>query len=69
MTASEALHIAHADAERAYHDLSAYRVLVSLEEDGWHVEYELNNPRLNGGGPNYIIDPVSGEIVSKVYNQ
>jgi len=26
-----------------------------MEQDGWHVDYELNNPKLKGGGPNYTI--------------
>jgi|GEM_PF-5143872 len=25
--------------------------LLVLEEDGWHVDYELKDPRLKGGGP------------------
>jgi len=64
----QALTIAHADAVRAYHDLSAYRIQVVLEADGWHVDYELKDPRLKGGGPHYVID-VSGAIVSKRYEQ
>jgi hypothetical protein len=47
----EALKIAHLDAAKAYRDLSAYRVLVALQHDGWHVDYELKDSRMNGGGP------------------
>lgn len=66
---AQALGIAQADALRAYHDLSAYRIEVVLEADGWHVDYDLKDPRLKGGGPHYVIDANSGAIVSKRYEQ
>jgi hypothetical protein len=65
----KALVIAQADAARAYRDLSSFRIQVVLEDDGWHVDYELKDPRLKGGGPHYIIDPHSGAILSKRYEQ
>ncbi|MGE0822562.1 MAG: PepSY domain-containing protein [Candidatus Binatia bacterium] len=65
----QVLQIARDDAEKAYRDLSAYRVDAKLEPDGWHVDYELKNPHANGGGPHYIIDPVSGKILRKKYQQ
>ena len=40
-----------------------------LEEDGWHVDYELKDPRFKGGGPHYLIDPYTGVIRSKKYHQ
>lgn len=61
--------MAQADAETAYRDLSVYRIQLVLEADGWHVDYELKDPRLKGGGPHYVIDAVSGMIVSKRYEQ
>jgi hypothetical protein len=69
MTAEDALRIAQPDAERAYRDLSPYRVTVALESDGWHVDYELKDPRLEGGGPHYVIDANTGAIVTKRYEQ
>ena len=63
------LAIAQADASTVYRDLAAYRIHLSLESDGWHVDYELNDPRLKGGGPHYVLDPHTGEIVSKRYEQ
>ena len=42
---------------------------VWYADDGWHVDYELKTPLLNGGGPHYIIDPVSGQITWKKYEQ
>jgi hypothetical protein len=69
LAADQALAIAQADAVRAYRDLSAYSIRLALEEDGWHVEYQLRDPRLKGGGPRYVIDPLAGTIISKSYEQ
>ena len=65
----EALAVARADAERAYRDLSPYRILLTLEEDGWHVDYELKAPHCKGGGPHYLIDSSTGVILDKRYEQ
>jgi hypothetical protein len=64
-----ALAIAQADAVRAYRDLSPFRIQLVLDHDGWHVDYELKDPRLKGGGPHYLIDPHTGAILSKRYEQ
>jgi hypothetical protein len=69
MPCDQALRIARLDAEKAYRDLSPYRISLALEADGWHVDYELKNPRAKGGGPHYLIDPASGTILSKRYEQ
>jgi hypothetical protein len=63
------LAIAQAAAAKAYRDLSVYRIQLALEADGWHVDYELKDPRLKGGGPHFVIDPHSGNINSKRYEQ
>lgn len=65
----EVLRIAHADAEKAYRDLAPYRITLALEDDGWHVDYVFKDPNWNGGGPHYIIDPQTGAIVKKRYEQ
>ena len=65
ISASRALTEAESDAMRAYRDLSPFRVEIRLEDDGWHVDYELTNPRLQGGGPHYIIDASDGRILHK----
>jgi hypothetical protein len=65
----QALAIAQADALRAYRDLSPYRIHVVLEEDGWHVDYKLNDPRHKGGRPRYVIEAFTGKILSKRYEQ
>ena len=44
-------------------------MLISLEDDGWHVDYELKNDKMMGGGPHYVIDAESGTIIAKRYEQ
>ena len=63
------LKIARLDAERAYRDLAPYRISIALEPDGWHIDYELKDPHLNGGGPHYVIDASTGSINWKEYEQ
>jgi hypothetical protein len=65
----QALTVAQDDAIRAYGDLSRYRILLALEDDGWHVDFELKDPRLKGGGLHYVINATSGAITSKRYEQ
>ncbi len=65
----KALQIARGDAEKVYRDLSEYRIDSKLEQDGWHIDFELKDPDLDGGGPHYLIDPLNGRIVSKRYEQ
>ncbi len=69
ISCDQALRIARTDAESAYRDLSIYRIAMSLEENGWLVDYELKDPELQGGGPHYVIDARTGEILSKRYEQ
>jgi hypothetical protein len=69
LAGAQILAIAQADATRVYRDLSPYRIQLVLEDDGWHVDYELKDPRLKGGGPHYLIDAQTGVIVSKRYEQ
>ena len=69
LAGDQALAIAQADAARVYRDLSLYRIQLVLEDDGWHVDYDLKNPGLKGGGPHYIIDAQTGAVVSRRYEQ
>lgn len=69
LSADQVLRIAQADASKVYRDLSGYRIRLELEQEGWHVDYELKDPKFKGGGPHYIIDPLTGVIVSKRYEQ
>lgn len=69
MTCDRALAIARLDAEQVYRNLERFRILIALESDGWHIEYWLKDPNVQGGGPHYIIDAVTGSILSKKYFQ
>jgi hypothetical protein len=69
ITADEALRIARVDGEKAYRDLSPYRIEIRLEQDGWHIDYEFKNPEVQGGGPHYVIDAATGAILWKRYEQ
>jgi hypothetical protein len=69
ISSDRALTIALADASRAYRDLSIYRIQLVLEHDGWHIDYEVKDPTLKGGGPHYLIDATSGAILAKRYEQ
>jgi hypothetical protein len=69
ITSDEALRIARLDGEKAYRDLSAFQITLTYQQDGWHVDYELTDPLVAGGGPHYVIDGTTGQIVSKRYEQ
>ena len=34
-----------------------------------HVDYELTDPLAAGGGPHYVIDPDTGTILARRYEQ
>jgi hypothetical protein len=69
VSCDQALKIAQTDAGRVYRDLSLYRITILLEDDRWLVDYELKDQSLQGGGPHYVINATSGEILSKRYDQ
>ena len=69
LAVAEILRIAHQDAQAAYRDLSGLKITLTLCADGWHVDYDLTDPLSAGGGPHYVIDPVSGRILAKRYEQ
>lgn len=69
LAGDRALAIAQTDAIDAYRDLSMFRIQLALEDDGWHVDYELKDRRHKGGGPHYVIDAQTGAITSKRYEQ
>lgn len=69
LACDEALRVTRLEAQKVYRDLSGYRISMTLEPDGWHVDYELKDPNLNGGGPHFVIDGTTGRIVIKRYEQ
>jgi hypothetical protein len=69
LAGDQALAIAQADASRVYGDLSPYSIRLVLEPDGWHIDYELKDPRFKGGGPHYVVDATTGAISWRRYDQ
>lgn len=69
LAVAEVLRIAQRDAEAAYRDLSGFKITLTPSPDGWHVDYDLTDPLSAGGGPHYVIDPYTGDIVSRRYEQ
>jgi hypothetical protein len=69
LSADAALRLARLDAEQKYRDLTAYRIAIVFEDDHWRIDYEMRDPNVQGGGPHYLIDAVTGAIHSKRYGQ
>ena len=69
VSADVALRIARLDAEQKYRDLSTYRIAIVFEDNHWRIDYEMRDPNVQGGGPHYLIDAVTGAILSKRYAQ
>jgi hypothetical protein len=69
VTCDRALAVANADAAQKYQRLWRFRIEVELEPDGWHIVYTLRDPDFVGGGPHYVIDAATGQIISKKYYQ
>lgn len=69
MSSDDVLSIAQQDAETVYRDLSDRKIVLALQPDGWHVDYELTDPLSAGGGPHYLIDATTGAILAKRYDQ
>jgi hypothetical protein len=66
---AEVLRIAHQDAQKVYGDLSGFKITLTPCPDGWHVDYDLTDPLSAGGGPHYVIDPQTGLIRARRYEQ
>ena len=69
LTSDEVLRIANNDAALVYGDLANFKISIRMSLDGWHVEYDLVDPDMQGGGRHYVIDRNDGKIVSKKYDQ
>ena len=65
----KALEIANNDARKVYRDLSIYNIKAELIDEEWHIDYNLSNPQMVGGGPHYIISTKTGSILSYRYEQ
>ena len=69
LAVAEVLRIAHQDAQAVYADLSGFKITMTPCDDGWHIDYDLTDPLVAGGGPHYVIHPDTGEIVTRRYEQ
>jgi hypothetical protein len=69
LAVADILRIAHADAQAVYRDLSGFKITLTPCPNGWHVDYELTDPLSAGGGPHYVIDPDTGNILERRYEQ
>jgi hypothetical protein len=69
LAVADVLRIAHQDAQTVYRDLSGYKITLLACPDGWHVDYDLTDPLSAGGGPHYVIDPQTGAILGRRYEQ
>ncbi len=65
----EALSIAHENASKFYRDLTIYKIEANYKEGNWHIDYELNDSGMVGGGPHYIISAQTGKIESYRFEQ
>ena len=66
---AEVLRIAHQDAQTVYRDVSGFKITLTPCVDGWHVDYDLTDPLSAGGGPHYVIDGDTGNILDRRYEQ
>ncbi len=69
LAVADVLRIAHQDAQVVYRDLSGFKITLFRCPDGWHVDYDLADPLSAGGGPHYVIDPDTGTILTRRYEQ
>jgi hypothetical protein len=69
LAVAEILRIAHQDAQAVYKDLGGFKITLMPCPDGWHVDYDLTDPLSAGGGPHYVIDPNTGVILARRYEQ
>ena len=69
LAVADVLRVAHEDAQAAYRDLSGFKITLLRCPDGWHVDYDLTDPLSAGGGPHYVIDPNTGDILTRRYEQ
>jgi len=69
LAVAEVLRFAHLDAQAVYRDLSGFKIPLTPCPDGWQVDYDLTDPLSAGGGPHYVIDPQTGDILARRYEQ
>jgi hypothetical protein len=60
--------IAKGDAIQSY-TLSDYNIIVQEQPKAWRVVFALKDPSWIGGGPDYLIDKKTGNILNATYNK
>lgn len=60
--------IAKGDAIQSY-TLSDYNIIVHEQPKAWRVVFDLKNPAWTGGGPDYLIDKKTGNVLNATYNK
>ena len=65
----DVLRIANQDAQAVYRKLAGFKITLTHCPDGWHVDYDMTDPRSKGGGPHYVIHPHTGDILVRRYEQ
>lgn len=63
----EAQKIARADAQKILGDLEQFKVVATLQFDGWHIDYLPVDPK-GSGGAHYVIDEDKGKVTSTRYD-
>jgi len=69
ITREKAVKIAREDVKKAGINLAGYDIVSELGSDGWHVSYANKKTAKGGGGPDYLIDADTGEIISKNFQR
>jgi len=69
LAVAEVLRVAEQDAQSVYGDVTGFKITLTPCPDGWHVDYDLTDPLSAGGGPHYVIDPNTGSILARRYEQ
>jgi len=69
LAVADVLRISQQDAKPVYRDLSGFKITLTPCPDGWHVDYDMTAPFSAGGGPHYVIHPLTGDILARRYEQ
>jgi hypothetical protein len=64
-SADQVFVFAQVDALARCGDLNAFRVMLALEADGWHIDYERKDPGRSPSKLHYVINAQSGKITAK----
>ena len=69
VTRESAIELARRDALKEGEDLELYEIIAIEQTDNWRVVFKIKDKNLNGGGPKYLIDKNTGEIISRQTTQ